>query len=189
VADACGVPCVVTDAFHRVDPTCHIGDTAPSRLFNLAFALDVALGFTEAAVSSPAQGELCGQVSADLFPFGTFPAEASFNARAVYGFWRHECLTPKDLAKHRSGQRPIDRFPRMKNSHSWPIGYCQFFRWQSDELSDRRFRSYPSAGKFDTHFAVRFEERVMRDEMYFLHLGPTVRENWSGRAVPPWVAA
>lgn len=182
VAFAHGVTCVVTDAWTRTDPDCHVGRDAT---FNLALGLDEALGLVPSDVRPPAHGELVGHVSADCVPFGAWPAEKAFKADTIYGFWRHECLTPRGLAGHMKGTIPLTQFPKLKNSHGWPIGYNQLFRYQG-----QRFGSYPTAGKFDTDFSRGFLHREMRSELYFLHLGPiSVRENWAGRVIPTWGTA
>lgn len=177
-----GVPVFVTDAWTRTDPTCH--KVGRETTFNMALGLDESLGLV--GDNRPAVGEIVGHVSADCVPFGRWPKDATFAPGAVYGFWRHECLSPKALHQHQAGQRGLGQFPRLKNSHGWPIGYNQVFRY----APGIRFGSYPTAGKFDTDFSRTFARQEMRDELYFLHLGPiNVRENWAGRVVPQWGAA
>ena len=169
-----GVPVYVTDAWTR--PQSH------DVRFNLALGLDEALGLVPSAVPPPKPGELMGHVSADCVPFGSWPKEKTFDADAVYGFWRYECLTPKALETHRRAPS-LGSLKKLKNSHGWPIGYNQIFRYQPG----LRFGSYPSAGKFDTDFSRQFRRQVMRNEIYFLHLGPvSVKANWSGRVIPQW---
>lgn len=181
VAQDHGIPVVVTDAWTRVDPTCHAGRGVS---FNLALGLDEALGLV--GDHPPAVGELCGHVSADCVPFGRWPDDKAFAAGTVYGFWRHECLSPKALALHQSGARGLGQFPRLKNSGGMPIGYNQLFRY----APGIRFGSYPTAGKFDTDFSRAFATQEMRTELYFLHLGPiSIKANWAGRVVPKWGAA
>jgi hypothetical protein len=179
-----GVACVSTDAWTRRDPSCHQGGDPT---FNLAYGLDTALGLDPAGVMpAPVPGEIVGHASADCVPFGTWPSEAAFDADTVYAFWRYECLTPKALAEHQTGLRPLSRFPRLKNTGGAPIGYCQIFR----ATPGRRFGSWPTAGTFDTQFTKRFARSQMLPDAYFLHLGPiSVRANWGGRVVPKWGAA
>ena len=178
-----GVPCVVTDAWTRKDPTCHEGGEPT---FNIALGLDEALGLTGGLVTPPQDGEILGHASADCVPFGRWPDESRFDDQTVYAFWRYECLSPKHLAQHQSGKRPLSQFPRLKNTKGAPIGYNQMFRAKPG----RRFGSYPTAGKFDTHFTARFPRFEMLLDAYLLHLGPiNIRENWAGRTVPTWGAA
>ncbi len=175
VAAAHGVPVHVTDAWTRKQDH--------DVRFNLALGLDEALGLVPSSVPPPADGELVGHVSADCVPFGRWPAEKTFSFEAVYGFWRYECLTPDALAAHQRGTLARSAFPKLKNSHGWPIGYNQVFRYQAG----LRFGSYPTAGKFDTDFSRQFARQVMRDELYFLHMGPiSVKANWAGRVIPQW---
>jgi hypothetical protein len=175
-----GVTLVVTDAWTRKDSTCHEGG-APT--FNIALGLDEALGLTGDLMSPPKDGEVIGHVSADCVPFGRWPDESNLDDQTVYGFWRYECLKPEHLAEHQQGRRPLSKFPRLKNTKGAPIGYNQIFRAKPG----RRFGSYPTAGKFDTHFTTRFPRFEMLLDAYFLHLGPiNVRENWAGRVVPTW---
>lgn len=182
VAASHGVPVAVTTAWTRIDDTCHRSSRPAT--FNLALALDEVLGLVGS--NPPAIGELCGHVSADCVPFGRWPDERTFMDGTVYGFWRYECLSPKALHEHQQGRRSLGQFPKLKNSHSWPIGYNQLFRY----APGIRFGSYATAGKFDTDFSRGFQQRVMRDELYFLHMGPiSVKENWAGRVVPIWGAA
>lgn len=178
-----GVPVFVTDAWDRLDASCHQG--GPVR-FNMALGLDEALGLVGDRVPAPIDGELIGHVNPDCVPFGRFPDEQTFASDTVYAFWRHECLKPKHLAEHISGVRPLAAFPKLKNSGGAPIGYFQIFRAKAG----RRFGSYPTAGKFDTHFTAKFPHKVMRTDAYLLHLGPiSIKENWAGRCVPTWGAA
>lgn len=178
------VPVVVTDAWTREDPTCHEGGRPAT--FNMALGLDEALGLSGHLMPPPAAGELIGHVNPDCMPFGAWPSERAFDQDGVYGFWRYECLEPKHLAQHQRGDRSLDRFPRLKNTKGAPIGYCQLFRAQPG----RRFGSYPTAAKFDTHFTARFLRHEMLPDLYLLHLGPiNVRENWAGRTVPAWGTA
>lgn len=179
VARECGVPVYVTDAWRRTDPACH--QATRETTFNMALALDEALGLI--GDQPPAVGEIVGHANVDCVPFGRWPDEAVFTPGTIYGFWRHECLSAKALREHQAGRRGLGRFPRLKNSHGWPIGYNQIFRY----ATGIRFGSYPTAGKFDTDFARTFARQEMRGEMYLLHMGPiNVRENWAGRVVPAW---
>jgi len=178
------VQCYITDAWTRKDPTSHEGGEPT---FNLALGLDETLGLIDGGpVPAPIAGEIVGHASADCVPFGTWPDDAVFDDRTVYAFWRYECLTPKALAEHQTGIRPIAKFPRLKNTNGAPIGYCQIFRAKPG----RRFGSWPTAGKFDTQFTKTFPRSEMLLDVYLLHLGPiNVRENWAGRVVPQWGAA
>ncbi len=183
VAESHGVPVVVTGAWTRIDPSCHEG--GPAR-FNMALGVDEALGLAGNLVPSPSDGELIGHVNPDCLPFGRWPSDKTFDAETVYGFWRYECLEQAHLEQYVRGRRPLSSFPKLKNTKGAPIGYCQLFRAQPG----RRFGSYPTAAKFDTHFTSRFLNHQMLTEVYLLHLGPiNVRENWSGRVVPQWGAA
>lgn len=179
VALAHGVHMIVTDAWTQIGAD-HAGDTPT---FNMGHGLNVAFGLAGDLMPAPKDGEILGHVNPDCYPFGAWPDDQTFDRDAVYGFWRHECLSPKALREHIDGRRGLDRFPRLKNSHGWPIGYCQFFRAQPGRL----FPSYPTAGKFDTAFSRGFSRQVMLDGLYLLHLGPiNVRANWAGRVVPRW---
>lgn len=182
VAEARDVPVVVTDAWTRDDPSCHKG--RPST-FNMALGMDVAFGFVEEVTRPMKSGEVCAHVNPDCYPFGTWPKDSTIKQDTVYGFWRHECLSHQHLTEHVAGNRPLHHFPRLKNSHGWPIGYCQIFR----AAPGRRFGSYPTAGKFDTDFSRTFSRQEMLSDVYLLHLGAiNVRENWGGRVVPRWTA-
>lgn len=183
VAENCGVPCIITDAWTRPDPLGHNGGKPT---FNLGFALNVALGLRESLVTPPAPLEVLGHASADCYPFGTWPDDKSLEADRIYGFWRHECLTPNALEAHRSGATARSRYPRLKNSGGRPIGYCQFFR----NVPGRAFGSYPTAGKFDTHFVEGVGRHEMLDNVYLLHLGEhDNHRNWGGRVLPAWGSA
>lgn len=180
VAASCGVPCVVTDAWTRADPEGHNGGPPT---FNLGYGLNVSLGLRKGLVSPPALREILGHASADCYPFGKWPDEASIEADRIYGFWRHECLTQAGLEQHRAGATPRSRYPKLKNSGGRPIGYCQFFR----HMPGRAFGSYPTAAKFDTHFVERVGRHEMRDGVYLLHLGEhDNHKNWGGRVLPAW---
>lgn len=175
VAAAAGVPVCVTDAWTRIDPSCHAGDRVS---FNMALGLDVAF-------AGVVEGEVCGHVSADCYPVGRWPADKRIVSDTIYGFWRYDCQTPQDFARYQADRR-LGRFPRMKNCHGWPIGYCQLFRYRSDV----RFGSFPTAGKFDIRFREKFTHKVMLDDVALIHLGPSsVRANWAGRTIPAWVPA
>jgi hypothetical protein len=178
-----GVGLVVTDAWTRRDASCHEGGEPT---FNLALGLDESLGLASDLMPPPSAGEIVGHVSADCAPFGRWPDESRFDAQTIYGFWRYECLTQAHLNEHWLGRRPLAKFPRLKNTKGAPIGYNQIFRAKPG----RRFGSYPTAGKFDTHFTTRFPRFEMLLDAYLLHLGPiNVRENWAGRTVPTWGTA
>ena len=182
LAEAHGVPFIATDAWSRMDPTCHVG---PRPGFNMAFGLDVALGLAGDRLPRPLVGQVCAHVNADCYPVGQWPDVSTFAPDTVYGFWRYECPTPDDLNAYLSGTRSQDSFPRMKNAKGGPIGYCQIFRY----VPGLRFGSYPSAGGFDTDFTKRFPNRVMRDDVFLLHLGTRDKRNWAGRVLPTWGAA
>lgn len=182
VAEAHGVPVVVTDAWTRRGEDHQGGEPT----FNMGLGLNEALGLCGDRVPAPAAGELIGHVNPDCMPFGRWPNEQRFDAETVYAFWRYECLEPKHLSQHLGGVRPLSAFPRLKNTGGAPIGYCQLFRAKAG----RRFGSYQTAGKFDTHFTATFARKQMLTDVYLLHLGPiSVRENWAGRVVPQWGAA
>lgn len=181
VAQAHGVPCVVTDAWTRCDE----GHTGGPAKFNLGYGVNVALGLRGSLVEPPAVGEVCAHVSADCVPFGTLPREDELRQDTVYGFWRYECLTQKALLEHQRGARSLSQFPRLKNSGGMPIGYFQMWR----AARERWMPSFTTAGKTDTHFTKTFPRFEMLTSLYFLHLGPiNVHENWAGRVVPQWVA-
>lgn len=183
VAAACDVPIIATEAWSQRDPSCHVGDGVH---FNLALGLDVALiGLLEGRVAKPARGEVCGHVSADCYPVGHWPADDRFTDDTIYGFWRYDCPTTEAFDRFQRDRR-IERFPRLKNAHGWPIGYCQLFRYREG----LRFGSFPTAGKFDIRFRERFPNKVMLGDVSLLHLGPSsVRSNWAGRTIPHWGAA
>lgn len=176
------LPAIVTDAWSRVDRSCHLGGKPG---FNMAYGLDVALGLIPGKRSLPLEGQICGHVNADCYPTGTWPLSSTFASDTVYGFWRYECQTPEKLAAYLDGRSKPDDYPRMKNAKSGPIGYCQVFRYR-DGL---RFGSYPSAGAFDTDFNKRFKRVEMRSEVFLLHLGTRDKRNWAGRMLPAWRAA
>lgn len=180
VAASHDVKTIVTDAWRRMDVG-HVGERVH---FNMALGLDVAFGLFEQEADPPAHDDVCGHVSADCFPVGTWPVDETFARGTVYGFWRYDCPTPADFAAFQSDGR-WSRFSRMKNGHGWPIGYCQMFRYRPG----LRFGSFPTAGKFDIRFRDQFPNKVMRDEIQLIHLGPaSVRENWAGRTIETWVA-
>lgn len=184
VCQSLGIPITITDAFTRSDETCHAGGVST---FNCALAMDESLGLAGEFHPRPAIGELIVNINADCYPFGTFPPDQDIAAGVLYGFWRYHCLTPKDLAKCITLGRPLPTFPRMKNSGGRPVGYFQMWRYREGE----RFRSYPNAGKYDTHFCDRWAPHMtMRNELSLLHLGEQKDwDNWRGRVVPRWGAA
>jgi hypothetical protein len=176
-----GVSTIVTDAWRLMDVG-HVGERVH---FNMALGLDVAFGLFENQVEPPADGEVCGHVSADCYPVGRWPKDDTFKPDTIYGFWRYDCPTPSAFAAF-CGDGDWQRFPQMKNGHGWPIGYCQLFRYRPG----LRFGSFPTAGKFDIRFREKFTHKVMRDEVALIHLGPaSVRENWAGRTIEKWVTA
>lgn len=184
VCRALEIPVTITDAFTRIDDTCHAGGTPT---FNCALAMDEALGLAGVRHSRPELGELIVNINADCYPFGRWPDESELRPGVLYGFWRYHCLTPKDLGRFVAGKKTFREFPRMKNSGGRPVGYFQMWRYREGE----RFRSYPNAGKYDTHFCDRWAPHmVMRDEMGMLHLGEQKDwDNWRSRVVPRWGAA
>lgn len=184
VAARHGVPAIVTDAWTRIDPTCHAGGTAT---FNAALGMDEALGLAGDLRSRPAIGEVIININADCYPTGTFPAEDTIRAGILYGFWRHHCQTQKDFGLFLKGKKGVHDFRWMKNSGGRPVGYFQMWRYREGE----RFRSYPNAGKYDTHFCDRWKPNFcMRDEIKLLHLGEQKDwANWISRVVPRWEPA
>ncbi len=175
MAGICGVPVCLTHAWSQMDPSCHVGERVS---FNMALGLDMAFAGT-------VDGTVCGHVSADCYPVGRWPAETRIVEDTIYGFWRYDCPTPQAFDQYQADRR-LARFPRMKNAHGWPIGYCQVFRYRSGV----RFGSFPTAGKFDIRFREKFTHKVMLDDVALIHLGPSsVRENWAGRTIPEWVSA
>jgi hypothetical protein len=182
VAAACGVPVYITDAWTRVDWSCHVGGEPK---FNKALGLDEAFGFA-GPLPAPEPGELCLSLDVDGYPFGKFPKEKHFEANRLYGYYRHECLSPEALADHVQGREPLSAYRKMHNSGNRPVGYFQLFRYRPGV----RFGSYPNAGKYDVKFiAHEFPQWQMRpeSEVYLFHLGPQGDSpNWSGRTVPRW---
>lgn len=175
-----GVPMVVTDAW-TTECAGHVGGVPR---FNLGHGVNVALGLCTHGAEPPADGELIGHVSADCYPVGQWPKDKTFAPRCLYGFWRHACLTPDALAAYQNG-RPLTKYPRLKNSGSRPIGYCQLWRHGGQKMG-----SYPTAGKVDTDFVAVFPRWQMRDEIAFLHLGEHDHHgNWGGRQLPRWGTA
>ena len=179
------VPAWVTDAWARIDPTCHHGSSPPA--FNMPLGLDEAFGFIPGLRDRPRDGELCLSLNADVYPFGRLPSEKDIPAGIMAGWWRHECPTPQDLAAHVTGKRAISEYPRMKTSGSRPVGYAQLFRYSPGF----RFGSYHSAAKYDVHVFAKFQRTEMRNELYLFHLGGKEggKANWVGRCVPRWEAA
>jgi hypothetical protein len=173
---------IATDAWSNTDSSCHVG-ARPG--FNMALGLDVSLGLIRACLPPPEEGEICGHVNADCYPTGDWPAEDTFAPETVYGFWRYECQTPTDLDAYLKGLKDKAAYSRIKTAKGAPTGYCQIFRWRPG----LRFGSYPSAGAFDTDFTKRFSQKVMRDEVFLLHLGGRDRANWAGRTLPVWGVA
>lgn len=181
VCRALDIPVTITDAFTRIDDTCHAGGTPT---FNCALAMDEALGLAGDRHPRPEIGELIVNINADCYPFGQWPNDGDLHAGMLYGFWRYHCLTPKEFGQYVAGTRSIGKFPRMKNSGGRPVGYFQMWRYRAGE----RFRSYPNAGKYDTHFCDRWAGHMrMRDELGMLHLGEQKDwDNWRSRVVPRW---
>lgn len=183
IAAVQGLRCCVTDAWGKVDRSCHSGGPPG---FNMALGLDVSLGLIPGAVGTrPEVGEVCAHVNPDCYPFGKWPSDTTFQPDTVYGFWRYDCSTPDDLDAYLTGARSQEQYPRMRNAKNGPIGYCQIFRY----VSGLRFGSYRSAGGFDTDFNGRFTHREMRDDVVLLHLGGRDKRNWAGRMLPVWGSA
>jgi hypothetical protein len=184
VCEANGVTAWITDGWERIDPEIHRGAIPPS--FNMPLGLDEAFGFMPGLRDAPADGELCLSLNADVYPFGTLPAESEIPKGVMAGWWRHECATPKDLAAHVSGKRKRSDYKRMKNSGGRPVGYAQLFRY----FPGFRFGSYGSAAKYDIHVFAKFQRLEMRDDLYLFHLGGPEggHKNWVGRCVPRWGA-
>lgn len=185
VCEANDVTAWITDGWSRIDPSCHHGSIPPR--FNMPLGLDEAFGFVPGLRDLPADGELCLSLNADVYPFGTLPAESEIPKGVMAGWWRHECPTPKDLHAHVNGKRKRSDYKQMKNSGGRPVGYAQLFRY----FPGFRFGSYGSAGKYDVHVFAKFQRLQMRDEIYLFHLGGPEggHENWCGRCVPRWEAA
>ena len=173
------VPALITDAFTRIDDTCHAGGVPT---FNCALAMDEALGLAGDRVPKPKIGDLICNINADCYPVGVWPDESTFDPGVLYGFWRHHCLTVEEFAAFRRGKRTVQKFPRMKNSGGRPVGYLQLWRYRDGE----RYRSYPNAGKYDTHFCDRWKPHFnMRPELALIHMGPQKDwDNWRSRVVP-----
>jgi len=186
VARECGIDVFVTDAWTRVDRSCHWLNGTVAK-FNKALALDEAFGFVATRRDPPAVGEVCVSIDVDGYPFGRFPEEAAIPSNTVVGCWRHHCATHRELMAHVSGHTSLRHFQRMKNSGGGPVGYLQAFRYEPG----MRFGSYPNAGKYDVHFMQKHtSQRAMLEDLYILHLGPQGDgPNWSGRTVPKWVTA
>jgi hypothetical protein len=177
------IPACVTDGWSRVDQAIHIGSIPPR--FNMPLGLDETFGFIPGYRDRPADGELCLSLNADVYPFASkWMNEQDIPKGTMAGWWRYECPTPKDLAAHVMGQRPIDKYKRMKNSGGRPVGYAQLFRY----FPGFRFGSYGSAGKYDVHVFKHFPKLQMRNDLYLFHLGGPEggHENWCGRCVPRW---
>jgi hypothetical protein len=185
VCAAHDVPAFITDAWSRIDSTCHSGANPPQ--FNMALGLDEAFGFLPGLRAAPADGELCLSLNADVYPFGKLPKASDIQTGTMAGWWRHECHTPKDLAAHVHGTRPISAYKRMKNSGGRPVGYAQLFRY----FPGFRFGSYGSAAKYDVTVFAKFARLEMRTDLYLFHLGGPEggHANWVGRCVPRWDAA
>lgn len=185
VCAANGVKAWITDAWSRVDLSYpHHGANPPH--FNMPLGLDEAFGFIPGLRERPDDGELCLILNADVYPFGQLPAEKVIPSGTMAGWWRHECFTPKDLAAHVSGAKPLSHFKRMKNSGGRPVGYAQLFRY----FPGFRFGSYGSAAKYDIHVFQKFQRLEMRSDLYLFHLGGPEggHKNWVGRCVPRWAA-
>lgn len=185
IAKQHGVPSLITDAWTRFDDSCHRGGVPT---FNAALGMDVTLGLAEDLVARPNAGDLIVNINADCYPFGTWPSGKHVKPGVLYGAWRHHCLTPGDLAKYQQGRLPLKYFPRMKNSGGRPVGYFNVWRY----VEGRRFGSYPTAGKYDTHFITRCYENkwAYLNGLHLFHLGPQADwANWAGRVVPRWGAA
>lgn len=194
-----------TDAWTRIDPSCHVSarqhramkwwrdkrrDAAPS--FNLALALDEAFGFPLSLHDRVASGELCAVVDADCYPFGEWPSASEIQPNTIYGCWRYRCESPDVLDDHRHGRLPLSSLKRMRASGrieqsqhrdvpNVGEGYFQLFRARPG----LRFGSYPAADEYDFDFALKFPIGKMFEGLYVLHLGENAR-NWDGRVTPRW---
>lgn len=185
VAHAHGVRAILTDAWTRLDETCHVGGPPT---FNAALGMDVCLGLHEDLVAPPEYGEVVVNINVDCYPVGEWPKEKHILPTILYGAWRYHCMTPKDLADFLAGTKPQKYFPKMKNSGGRPVGYFNAWRY----VKGRRFGSYPTAGKYDTNFIeLHYHEKWQYfPGLSLLHLGPQAGwENWAGRVVPAWGAA
>ncbi len=196
VAAQHGVPAIITDAWTRRDPTCHWGSRDAT--FNAAFGMDVCLGLAEDLRPRPEIGEVIININVDCYPQGKFCDVSALEENALYGVWRHHCLTPEMFGQvlrgkvtagpFREGDPRVtpQRVPRMKNSGSRPVGYYQMWRYREGE----RFGSYPTAQKYDTHFCGKWKHLRYVEDFWLWHLGPQAdAANWAGRVVPRWDAA
>lgn len=155
--------------------------------FNKAAALDLAFGFDKEPPWRVKDGEWCLSLDADVYPFGKFPDGFSVD-RVLYSAMRYSCDSPEDLQAHIDGRLPLSHFPEIRMWRNRRIpdpagkqGYFQLWRYQAGD----RFGSYPTAAKYDVHFADKFPVRRYLDGIYVLHLGEH-RRNWSGRITPRW---
>jgi len=196
-----GVHCFITDAWKRVDPTCHY-DSRPVT-FNKALALDEAFGFWKSEVgcrkSEVREGDLCLSLDADCYPFGEWPWHP-IELGVIYSCARYHCPTLAMLAEHIAGTLPRESMevilPRRRGE-SWPdyephsaesvqragrrcLGFFQLFRYRPG----LRFGSFPTAGKYDLVFRDRFSRRVVLQDFYVLHLGEQSRAHWRGHPAP-----
>lgn len=191
VAAACGVDCVVTDAWTRQAPVQN-GDRVT---FNKARALDEAWGFPDRPIV--ADGDLCLSLDCDVYPMGRFPVPAHIRSGVIYGCARYRCLSQAELDAHVSGELPLARLPligpRVKGGvyggATTPeeaarkcLGYFQLFRYRPG----LRFGSYRSASTYDKEFRRQFDGIGAITDFYVLHLGEPDQRNWSGRVVPAW---
>jgi hypothetical protein len=184
LAVAHGVTPIVTDAWTRLDETCHVGGTPT---FNAAYGMDVCLGLVDELIDPPEYGEVVVNINVDCYPVGAWPQDKHILPTILYGAWRYHCLTAKDFTTFQA-DGSLDRFPRMKNSGGRPVGYFNAWRW----VKGRRFGSYPTAGKYDTNFIELYYRKRWDyfEGLSLLHLGPQAGwENWRGRSVPAWGAA
>lgn len=173
------VPIFPTTAWTERDETCHVSKERPQ--FNVPLALDSAFGFVGTR-SRPAPGELCVSLDADVVPFGTWPAEETFEPDVLYGLYRYKCHNHQQLVAHRRGLASLHAYEFMRNKR--PAGYALMFRYRPG----LRFGSYPSAGDYDFDFGELFARREMRtDHVYVLHMGRRGgHNNWRRRTVPLW---
>ena len=176
-ARKCGVPVYLTKAWTEIDESCHVGKGV---IFNKPLALDYALGL--AGKRTPAEGEVCVTLDADVVPFGKWPGEDRFVAGTLYGVGRYKADNHQELVAHRRGQINLQRKSRfMKNNK--PCGYCSIFRY----APGIRLGSYPSAGYYDRDFGRLFPEHVMLNEFYVVHMGVKGGFfNWQRRRLPLW---
>lgn len=158
--------------------------------FNKARALDLAFGFDRDPPWRVADGEWCLCLDADVYPFGKLALPDDDGERILYSVHRYACPDPESFRAHRAGELELDAFElirmwrRRMPDPAGMQGYFQLWRYRPGD----HFGSYPSAAKYDVHFARQFPRRKYLDRPYVLHLGEH-RRNWSGRITPRWPSA